>query len=294
MTTRTLLATALVLITTACGGVSYHVQRDVPQPGSIAVLPFTGEGDLTLREVARGLLRSRLRGQGYHTPETAWVDRVLSEHGWLADPLRFDVAAMPLREAMQALGVDAVAIGREVDDSSFNFLLLRRHAVGGELAITVADGRTWWSSDHSATRFGGFLITSGQVFEEVRAQGAHGTPMSTLALVDEFVADVAGTVPPREATPLASGPPPILDAKASLQALPEGGSRLVVAARSRPDAVLRFDVDDTITGVPMVAVPGEPDRHRGERDLPAGATAPHVVLRARDAFGRETRTDVTP
>src|SRR5436190_4614436 len=175
MNVRPLLCAPLALAAAACGGVSYHVNPDVPQPERVAVLPFTGDGDLTLREVARGLMRARLRAQGYHTPEIGWVDRVLSEHGWLADPLRFDVDALPLRDAISALEVDAVVIGREVDDSSFNFLLLRRQAVGGVLSITGADGRSWWTSDHSATRFGGFLITSGQVFEEVRAQGAHGT-----------------------------------------------------------------------------------------------------------------------
>lgn len=292
MSWRALAAALLGLATAACGGVSYRVARDVPQPDHIAVLPFAGEGDLTLREIARGLLLSRLRTRGYHTPETAWVDRVLSEHGWLGDPERFDPTALPIADAIKALGVDAVVIGREVDDSSFNFLLLRRHAVGGVLAITDAAGRTYWSTDHSASRFGGLLITSGQVFEEVRAQGAHATPMATLALIDEFVADVAVTVPARESTPLAEGPPLIQEARASLQALADGGARLVVEARSRADAVLRFDIEHNVAGVPMVALPEDPGRHRGERDLPAGATAPRVVLRARDAFGRETAADV--
>src|SRR5262249_10335622 len=157
-----------------------------------------------------------------------------------------------------------------------NFLLLRRQAVGGVLSITDKEGREYWTADHSATRFGGLLITSGQVFEEVRAQGAHGTPMSTLALIDEFIADVAATVPDRASTPLAAERPVIAGAKAALQPLADGGARLVVDARSRADAVLRFDVDGSTVGVPMVAVPGDPSHHRGQHDLPAGATSPRI------------------
>ena len=100
-------------------------------------------------------------------------------------------------------------------------------------------------------------------------------------------------MPERVSKPLATEPPAIRDAVATLQPLAEGGARLVVEARANGDAVLRFDVDDRLAGVPMVALPGEPGHHRGEHDLPAGATAPRIVLRARDAFGRETTTDVT-
>src|SRR5690606_13244559 len=128
----------------ACGGVGYRLD-DSPPPATVAVLALSGSAPLPLRDAARQLLHARLANLGYRTPEPAWIDRVLSEHGWLRDPAGFTLDAAALPAVLAALGVDAVLAGDEVDESSFNVLLLRRHAFGAELAVRRADGSTWWS-----------------------------------------------------------------------------------------------------------------------------------------------------
>jgi hypothetical protein len=281
-----------VLLLAACGGVGYRVDATRPAPATVAVLPFEGDAPQGLRDAARQLLHSRLAGRGYRVPELAWVDRVLSEHGWLRDPAAFAVDASALADVVRALDVDAVLVGTGFAESSFNVLLLRRHAVSGELAIRDAGGAPWWSSDHGTSTLGGLLLTSGQVFAEIRAQGEHGTPMASLALADELVADVAGTIPVRELVPLAGAPPTVADVDARRVAQPDGSERLVVQARASADCVVRCELQPHVRGVPMVALPGDSARYRGEHDVPRGTAVQRVVVRARDAFGRETTAEV--
>lgn len=294
MRTRSAALVAGAMLAAACGGVSHQLRRGAEPPRSIAVLPFAGDADPELRAAGRALLQSRLRAAGYLVPEAEWVDRALSERGWLRDPDAFDATALPMAEATLALGVDAIAVGSDLCQSSFNVLLLRRHAVGGRLALVESDGRTYWAADHAASRFGGFLLTSGQVFEELRAQGVHRTPMATLALLDEFVADVAATVPTRAAATAAAPPPSVDEAIATRTPLPDGGQRLVVEARASAGAVLTFALPTLAAGVPMVAVPSGDGRHRGAHDLPPGTQLTRIDVVARDAFGREARTEARP
>ena len=170
------------LVVAACGGVSHSVRTDLPMPVTVAVLPFAGPAAGELRASARQLVHSRLQARGYAAPELAHVDRVLSERGWLADPDRFDAARIEPAAVIGALGVDAVVFGTDVDLSSLNVVLLRRQAVCGRFALVDAQRRELWQADHAAGSFGGFLLTSGQVFTELRAQGEHGTPMASQRL----------------------------------------------------------------------------------------------------------------
>ncbi|MBL8728277.1 MAG: hypothetical protein JNM25_07605 [Planctomycetes bacterium] len=293
MSARVPIASFGALLLAACGGVHHAVHREVPAPKTVAVLPFAGPADASVRDGARALFASRLRARGYQTVELAWTDRVLTEHGWLRDPARFDASALPLRDVATALGVEALVLGHDFDESSFNIWLLRRHSFGGLLALQHGDGRTYWSANHAAATQGGFLLTSGQVFTELRAQGEHGTAMATLALVDEFTADVADTVPQRDAAPRTTQPPELRDASVAIDRRPDGTAWLVVEARSSAGVDVRCDVG-TLVGVPMVAARDATDRYRCERELPRAAAVTPIVLRARSRFGDEARLEVQP
>ena len=277
----------------ACGSVSYKVAKDLEAPATIAVLPLQGPAPAGLRDAARQLLQSRLVSRGYRCPELAWVDRVLSERGQLRDPERFVLDGKQLEAILTALQVDAAVVGEGIDETSFNVILLRRHAVGGRLAIRDRGGRDYWSSDHGASTFGGFLLTSGQVFAELRAQGEHGTPMASLALVDEFVEDVVATVPARQAPPPLPPTPPLTEVETFRVAAGADAVRVVVKARTAAGSSLRFELQPFVAGVPMVASPDDAGRYIGQYEVPATTDLRRLVVRARDAFGRETTAEVT-
>lgn len=286
------LALALgALLTAACGGVSYRLHADVAVPSTVAVLPFAGDSPSGLRDSARQLLHSRLRNIGYQVPELGWIDRVLTEHGWLRDPERFDPSGLPLDRIANALAVDAVMLGKDLDESSFNIVVLRRHAVSGSLIVRTAAGREFWSSDHGASTFGGFLLTSGQVFTELRAQGEHGTPMASLALVDEWIADVVGTLPKPPMVDTMQAALAVSDVATRRERHADGSERLVVEARANAGSTVRFEAWPNVIGVPMAHHPDQPDRFRGEYDLAAGSPLDRIVVRARDAFGREATAE---
>jgi len=288
------LALGLALLSlTACSGVHHTVRSEFPQPATIAVLPLSGGADVGAREATRALLNSRLAARGYRTAELPWVDRVLSERGWLRDPATFPSTKLPIDDVLAALGVDAIVVGDDFDESSFNVLVLRRHSFGGALALQTKRG-PYWSANHSAGAYGGFLLTSGQVFSEIRAQGDHGTPMMTLALIDELVDDVVETVPARKNVVDPGAEPKIAEISTRRETAPDGGTRLVVESTAQPGCSVWLDVLPTSRGIPMVALPNEPGRYRGTHDVPANDAVVSIVIRARTPFGRETRREVTP
>jgi hypothetical protein len=282
----------LTLVAAGCGGVRSRVHKDVATPRTIAVLPVAGAALPELRDATRALLHSRLASRGYQVPELAWVDRVLAERGWLRDPNRFDAAALPIGPACEALAVDAVALTTKVDESRFNVLILRRHALAADFSIKTRADSTFWSASHTAGSYGGFLLTSGQVFSEFRAQGSHGTPMASLALADELIADVAETLPSRAPEPGPQDPPAVATASVATSTLPDGTFRVFVEATATQHANLQADLPPLAAGVPMVADQRDPQRYRGYHDLAAGENFTHVVVRARDAFGREGQKEV--
>lgn len=287
------LLSAACLALAACGGVHHAVRSELPQPATIAVLPFAGSADVGTREATRSLLNSRLAARGYRTAELPWIDRVMSERGWLRDPAKFTTTKLPIDDVVTALGVDAIVVGDDFDESSFNVLVLRRHSFGGALALQTKRG-AYWSATHSAGAYGGFALTSGQVFSELRAQGEHGTPMMTLALIDELVDDVVETVPARKNVAPVEPEPVVANVATTREAAPDGGTRLVVESTAPPGCTLWLDVLPTSRGIPMVALPNTNGRYRGTHDLPTNDTAASIVIRARTPFGRETRTEVKP
>jgi hypothetical protein len=281
-------------ILAACGGVSYRLKQDAPTPRTVAVLPLSGPADPGVRELCRDLLIARLQGRGFTVLDKGYADRVLSEAGWLGDPIAFDATRVPAALACRRLDVDAVLIGTGVCESGFNIYILRRRAFGGELRLVTMDGATWWQTDHSASATGGFLLKSGQVVEEFRAQGGHGTSMQTLALVDAFIDEAAGTLPERAAAggtvDLAIGP-----VTASRRPGPRPGlETVVVTAEARPGACMWFDLWSETqpgpTGVPMLRIG---DRFTGMRDVPAEQPVPRVRIRCRGPFGAEAGREVT-
>jgi hypothetical protein len=243
----------LVLLA-ACGGVSSHLAK-TPAPATVAVLPVSGTADPGARELTRALFTARLAAIGFHVVENSYVDRVLSERGLLRDPEAFDAKAMAAKDLAAALGVDGVLVSSDLDSSSFNVLVLRRQSVSGNVRLVDRQGSEWWSASNTASQTGGFLLKSGQVLSELRAQGEHGTPMAIVALVDEFVEDVADTLPPQTPGGPAMGPGvPLVLAAVAVERGPSpisGCERLIVTAHSDEAAELEFDAPPALMGVPM-------------------------------------------
>ena len=274
----------LLLVLSACGGVSSHVAKGTA-PATVAVLPVGGSADLGARELTRALFAARLGALGFHVVENAYVDRLLTERGWLRDPETFDVKAVPVKDAVLALGVDGVLLTADLDSSSFNMLIYRRQSVSGSVRLLDRNGAEWWSASYTASQTGGLLLKSGQVLSELRAQGAHGTPMATVALVDEFVEDTAATLPQQVPVGPPQGPGvPLVVANVAVERGPSpvpGCERLVVTAESHEAAELDFDVGDKLTSVPMAH---QGRSFVGSADVPAGATGA-VTVRARSPYG---------
>lgn len=288
------LAVLLAGALASCGSVSHHIATDLPEPRRIAVLPLAGTAPNGLREAARQLLHSRLQSRGYQVPELAWVDQRLAEHGWLRDPARFEPAAAALPELLAALDADAVAIGTGLDETRFNWLVLRRHAVHGQFELRNATGGRYWSADHTAGATGGFLLTSGQVITELRAQGEHGSSMASLALVDELVGDVVETLPLGKAASPPAGEPFVQRVTVRRQPAANDGERYVVEASAPAGATVRFQFEPGVDGVPMANSTEDPQRFVGAIDLPAGTNPLRLVVSARDAFGRKATAEVRP
>lgn len=283
---RTAFVAAFAAALAACGAVDARIAADVPAPTSVAVLPVAGDAQAGLRDTARELLRSRLVARGHRAPESAWVDRVLAENGWLRDPANFRLDLAATDAARAALGVDALLVVDGLDESGFNLLAIRRHALAGEFSLRAAGGSERWGASHTAATFGGLAVGSGQVLTELRLLGVHGTPAETMALLDELVEDVVATAPAREAAalPPAGAPPDAIAVE--LEDRDAGTRRVTVRANAAPGSTVRFSLPPHVDGAPM-ATEGGPGRYVGRVDLPSDAAPTRVVVRARDAWGRE-------
>lgn len=273
---------------TACGGVSFQLDAS-PPPRIVALLPFAGSGTLAERDEVRALLLHRLRDRGLDVVAGDVVDQRLAEAGWLRDPRQFDIRSFDVGDVCDRLGVEALVLGSEFGSSSFNVLLLRRQSFGGELAIVRRDGTRWWHACHTTSSTGGFLLQSGQVFSELQAQGHHGTPMQTLALLDRFVDEVLDTLP----AGMGGRTPPEVPAleRVAVQRSPRpgGGERLTVTASAPSLAAVWFDLEPGVQGVPMARVA---NGFVGAQDLPAGIVVASVRVRARSGLGGPEATVV--
>jgi hypothetical protein len=282
-----------------CAGVSSHVAKELPAPRTVAVAPVGGSADLGARELARSLLCARLEERGFDVVAAEYVDHVLSERGWLRDPEAFDRAALPVGEAAAALGVDAVLCADSLDRAGINLLLYRRQSISGTARLLGKDGAEWWSATYTASATGGFVLRSGQVITELRAQGEHGTPMATIALIDAWVESVAETVPRQErpGAPTAPGLPLALgDVHVTSEPSPVAGQRrIVVQARAHPQALVEFDFAGT-RGVPMVRA-GDASGNTfantfvGAIDVPGPPGPLAVTVHARSPYGQSESAD---
>ena len=130
------------------------------------------------------------------------------------------------------------------------------------------------------------------MLSELRAQGEHGTPMATVALVDEFVEDVAATLPQQNPAGPPSGPGmPLVLANVAVERGPSPvpGCERLVTAQSDEAAELQFDAGERLKGMPMAHLGKS---FKGAADVPAGAAVP-VTVRARSPYG-ERRTAEAP
>ena len=276
-----------LLLLAACGGVASRVAKDKDAPRTIAVLPFCGSADPGARELVRALFCARLAERGFQVAAADYVDGVLAEHGWLRDPEGFDGKGLPLPAVVAALGVDAALVGDGLDAGGFNLLLVRRQSVGGTVRLVDRNGEPWWTASDTASTTGGFLLKSGQVLSELRAQGEHGTPMATIALVDAFVEDVTATVPEQPRSP-APAPPGLRLGAIVVRSEPAGAGveRVIVRADAAAAAQLSFDLGNDLRGVPMAP---QGDGFVGAHDVAAGHGASQVQVHARGPFGADTR-----
>lgn len=279
---------AALLLFAACGGVSHRVHEGVAAPTTVAVLPAGGPALPEVRATARGLATSWLMARGYDVLDTDWVDQALAMRGWLDGDgsLRANDAAAA--DLARALGAEAVLVLREVDESEFNVLLLRRHRVDGHFDLVRGVGGVYWSATHAVGSFGGLLLGSGQLLTEARAVAAQGAPMATLALVDGFVAEAVATLPERARREAEPGPSVSFAAVAAEVGGGDGDGRRVrlrVTAESTGGVMARFDVEGLVRGVPMVAVPQRPGTFRGWYDLSVADAGRSVRVHVEDAFG---------
>lgn len=280
---------ALVLLSllAACSGLSHRLHPDVPRPATIAVLPVGGDAAPALRELARGLLQARLQEHGFLVADADVVDQRLAERGWLADPDAFAPSRVKAEDAASAIGVEAVLLVADCDESRWNAVLVRRHSLAAHARIVLRDGREWWTAADTVGETGGLLLKSGQVLTEIGAQGVHGAGSASVDRIDELVTALASTLPvaTMEAS-MAEAPTVPAVRRAEVVRTADGERRLVVEADlASPTAVSVFDVGDVIVGVPMAGPMVGNGVRAGAVDLPPGMTAAEVRVRSRAALG---------
>jgi hypothetical protein len=273
----------------SCAGVSHRLDARVAAPHSIAVLPVEGAASLAERELARGLLVARLREHGFVVVESLHVDRVLSETGRMTDPDAFGADLGAIAAIATSIGVDAVLHVASFDESNWNAIALRRHAISASLQIVTKDGAEWWSARHSVGEFGGFALKSGQVITELLAQGAHGTSAASLGKIDTLVEDVAAVLPTdsdRAEHAEVAAAPPAREGRVESAAAASGRVRTVVEVRCEEGLLLVVDIGP-LQGVPMAGAGGI---YRAAVELPQGEA--RVIVRSRNGQGGEASSTI--
>ena len=281
--------TLLLSVLASCSGVSHRLDTNVPAPHSLAVLPVEGTASLAERELARGLLVARLREHGFSVVESQHVDRVLSETGRMTDPDAFRVDLEAIPAIATRIGVDAILHIGSFDETNWNAIALRRHAISASLQIVTKDKSVWWKASHSVGEFGGFALKSGQVITELLAQGAHGTSAASLGKIDTLVEDVAAALPSdadrgehaeRPAAPMAR------EGKLASAGGAPGRVRTKIEARCDEGLLLVVDVGP-LQGVPMAGASGY---YQATVELPEAPS--RVVIRSRNGLGAESSSTI--
>ncbi|MEE8143224.1 MAG: hypothetical protein V3T77_08990 [Planctomycetota bacterium] len=286
--------TLLLSWMSGCGGVQVQISKELAVPSVVAVLPMGGEATPRELNYLRSRVREQLRVRYLNVFENDYVDRVLSERGWLADPDRFDPEALPVAEVREALGVEGVVMGHDFRSGYWNFLLLYRRSLRGVVGMYVAGGEHSWQARHRVSRSGGILLELGQIFSALRNQFQSGSPRVFVALAEEFVADVLATLPELQPGALRRSPPPRIaevEVKRLPSAAPEG--RIQITVEATPAGVVSFDLLPEVVNMPTVEV--APGRYRGIYTVVRGdelAGPLDVKVHIRDPFGRQSTETV--
>ena len=272
-----------------CGSLHTRLDKDVPAPREVAILPFSGDGTLQDRELMRTMLRERLAVRYVAVLDNAWVDRVLSEHGWLGDPETFDAKKLPLPAVCAALGTQAVVVGTDFGTSSFDIGLFYRRGVGGKLEWITAKGQNYFEGDYVATTTGGIVLKSGQIIQAIVDTFESGTSRGFLALVEEYYDTVLGALPEYPADGLPQRPRGSLE---SATAAGENGNLVHVVAKGTPGLVVSFDITPELARVPAAEV--RPGEYHALVRVAQGKLSGNVRVRGRDALGREASVPSAP
>jgi hypothetical protein len=278
------LAMACAVLACGCANLSHRLAPDVPPPRVVAVLPLTGSAPASDLELLRAMLRSRLEVRNVAVLDDAWVDQVLSRHGWLGDAATFDPGRVPLVEACQALGAEGIVTGQGFANSNTDLLLYYRRGFGGELRWNARDGREYWRASTTATRTGGLLLKSGQIFSAIGDYADKGSSLANLQLIEAFLDEVLDTLPSYPIEGIAA--PPVLAVESVRAQEPRAGTNgVVVDVAATPGAIVRVDLGD-VRGVP--AFEREPGRYRAIHEPPPGHAAGQPAgVTVRDPFGHE-------
>lgn len=273
----------------SCAGVSHQLDARVSPPHSIAVLPVEGSASLAERELARGLLVARLREHGFVVVESQHVDRVLSETGRMTDPDAYRAEFESIPAIARAIGVDALLHVGSFDETNWNAIAVRRHALSASLRIVDENGAVWWSARHSVGELGGFALKSGQVITELLSQGAHGASAASLGKLDTLVDEVAAVLPTdsdRDRHADVAAAPSVRDGRVEAKTAEPGRVRTIIEVRCEEGLLLVVDVGP-LQGVPMAGAGGV---YRAAVDLPEAQSG--VVVRSRNGQGGEASSTI--
>ncbi len=273
-------------------GVTARLNERVPPPRRIAVLPMAGEAAAKDRALIRSMLGQSLLVRNVSVVENAYVDRVLSEEGWMTDPGRFDPFLIPPAEVCRALGVEGIIIGTGFETEDREYFLYFRRGLQGRLMWWSGEGRLYWEADHCATRSGGVLIGSDQIITTISEHVENGTSLAFVEVVEEYLDEVLATLPefdpeglPRPVPPAITG----IEVERIEEAAGEEGKRIRVTAKATAGSLVTFDLIPGPKNIPTIEV--DPGRYTGiYARLPGdGVQADSKVrVRARSPDGRET------
>jgi len=284
-----ILVAVLPLLGGACAGVSSDLNREVPAPRTLAVLPVRGTLSFSDRELVRRRLEAGLSAAQLAVVENRWVDRVLSARGWMADPAEFTMSGLDPAQVCKALGVDGIVIPEGFRTSAVNIVVFYREGLGGQVRMVNSDGKLYWSADYFAGRSGGLLVGMGQLFTAVREQFETNARVAFPLRLEDYATAVLATLPHPDATQLPPIKRPKIEKLAVTGVGPEStipaGTRITVDVSASPSALVTIDLAPGISRLPTVE--HQPGRYRGIFELPypidRGQLA--VIARIRDRDG---------
>jgi hypothetical protein len=298
---RTVILIALItinaLLLASCSSLISDRKSEVPPPRTIAVLPFSGRGDVASRALVRNFAGARMAEEKVLVLDRAWVDQRLSEGGYLADPADFVFKQAEVASMCERLEVDGVLVGDLVEFASSDFLLFHTRSLDARLQLFLRDGRRVWMARHTVSKNGGLALESGQLLSAVQRELGFEASRERAAFAWRLVEEAFARSGGFDAGMVLHEEQPRIDSAHAM--LSRGGSpaqeRIVVEASGQPGASARFDLADQVQGVPMFEF--APGRYRGifeRRDQDGLDAEPAVSVEFVDHFGHKSvRGDVS-